>query len=88
MWKTEPPGAVESEAVAHLRSPSVSRGFSSFLWGLFLGAFIWLGLLSVGVTGATSFIIGAVCGAAIFLYVLAYGGDEPRAQTARRERAR
>jgi len=47
------------------------------LWGLFLGAFVWLGALAVGVTGATSFIMGAVCGAAIFLYVLAYGGDEP-----------
>ena len=64
--------------MAHLRPPSFSRGFSSFLWGFFLGAFIWLGSLSVGVTGATAFIMGAVCGAAIFLYVLVYGGDEPR----------
>jgi arginine exporter protein ArgO len=58
------------------------------MWGLFLGTFIWLGSLSIGITGATSFILGAVGGAAIFLFVLAYGGDEPKAQTARRERAR
>jgi hypothetical protein len=88
LWKTEPARALESAGVAHLRPPSYSRGFSSLLWGLFLGVFIWLGSLSVGVTGATAFIVGAVCGAAIFLYVLAYGGDERRAQSARRERAR
>ena len=43
-----------------------------------MGAFIWLGMLAVGVSGATSFIVGAVAGAAIFLYVVTYGGDEPR----------
>lgn len=74
--------------MAHLRPPSFSRGFSSFLWGLFLGAFIWLGSLSVGISGATAFMMGAVGGAAIFLYVLAFGGDDPAAQSARRERAR
>jgi hypothetical protein len=62
----------------HLRPPSFSKGTTSFIWGLTLGAFIWLGGLSVGVSGATSFIVGAVSGAAIFLYVLVYGRDQPR----------
>jgi len=62
----------------HLRPPSFSRGTTSFIWGFSLGAFIWLGMLAVGVSGATSFIVGAVAGAAIFLYVVTYGGDEPR----------
>jgi hypothetical protein len=65
--------------VQHLpRPPSFDHGFISFLWGLGLGAFIWIGLLSVGVSGATSFIIGAVGGAAIFLYVRIYGEEELR----------
>jgi hypothetical protein len=62
----------------HLRPPSLSRGTTSFIWGFSLGLFIWLGMLAVGVSGATSFIVGAVSGAAIFLFVLTYGGDEPR----------
>jgi hypothetical protein len=74
-------------AVVHLRMPAFSRGFSAFMWALFLGAFIWLGMVAIGITGATSFIVGCVAGLGIFLYVRVYGGDEP-AQSARRERAR
>ena len=74
-------------AVVHLRMPSFSRGFSAFMWALFLGAFIWIGMVAIGITGATSFIVGCVAGLGIFLYVRVYGGDEP-AQSARRERAR
>lgn len=64
----------------HLRPPAISHGVVSFLWGLFLGAFIWSGMLSVGVSGGTSFIIGAVAGFLIFLYVRVYGADERRAR--------
>lgn len=78
--------AVGSRLVAHLRPPSFSRGTSAFLWGLFLGAFIWLGMVAVGISGATSFIVGAVSGFGIFVYVRAYGGDEPARQTGRRAR--
>jgi hypothetical protein len=62
--------------VPHLRPPSFSRGFSAFLWGFFLGAFIWLGMLAIGISGATSFVVGAVAGLAIFLYVRIYGAEE------------
>ncbi len=72
----------------HLRPPSVSHGFASFLWGLGLGAFIWAGLLAVDVSGATSFIVGSVAGFGIFLYVRVCGGDEPARQSGRRARAR
>ena len=72
----------------HLRPPSIAPGVTAFIWGLLLGVFIWAGLLAVAVSGATSFIVGAVSGAAIFLYVRVYGGDEPRRQAGRRERAR
>jgi hypothetical protein len=61
----------------HLRPPSFSKGTTSFIWGFCLGLFIWLGMLAVGVSGATAFIVGAVSGAAIFLFVFVYGRDEP-----------
>jgi len=56
-----------------LRQPSIDRGVTSFLWGLGLGLFIWIGLLAVGVSGATAFLIGAVSGAGIFLFVRVFG---------------
>jgi hypothetical protein len=46
------------------------------MWGFGLGAFIWLGMLAIGITGATSFIVGAVAGFGIFVYVRVYGADE------------
>ena len=70
--------------MAHLRSPSVSRGFVSFLWGLFFGVFIWLGSVAVGITHATAFIFGSVAGFLIFLAVYLYGSDEPAGQPERR----
>jgi hypothetical protein len=73
--------AAIGSAAMHLRLPSISRGVSSFLWGLFLGAFIWSGMLAVGVSGATSFIVGAVAGLGIFFYVRVYGGNEPKRQS-------
>jgi hypothetical protein len=74
--------------VPHFRLPAISHGVVSFVWGLFFGAFIWLGSASVGVSGGTAFIIGAVAGFLIFLYVRIYGADEPLPQSGGRERAR
>jgi hypothetical protein len=55
----------------------------SFLWALGLGLFIWLGSLAVGVDGATAFILAAVAGAGIFLFVRVYGEDRPQSKRAR-----
>jgi hypothetical protein len=71
-----------ASALVHLRAPSIDRGVQAGLWGVGLALFIWLGLLAIGVSGATSFIMAALAGAVIFLYVRLYGGDE--AQRARR----
>jgi uncharacterized transporter YbjL len=79
---------VRVSAVPHFRLPSISQGVVAFLWGLFLGAYIWIGSAAIGISGGTAFIIGAVGGFLIFLYVRVYGADEPQAQRARRERAR
>lgn len=65
--------------MAHLpRPPSMDHGFASFLWGLGLGVFVWLGLLAIGISKPTSFILGAVAGGAIFLLVRRFGEEELR----------
>jgi hypothetical protein len=66
--------------VIHLRPPSIDHGVISFLWGVGLGLFIWLGLRAVGVSQPTAIILSAVAAAAIFLYVRIYGEDAPRRQ--------
>jgi hypothetical protein len=67
----------------HLRPPAFSHGFISFLWGLGLGAFIWLGAMAIGVSKPTAFIFGVLGGAAIALYVRVYGEDLPRSGSGR-----
>lgn len=62
------------------RPPSFDHGVISFLWGLGLGVFVWLGLLSVGMAQATAVIFGTLSGGAIFLYVRLCGDEEPRRQ--------
>lgn len=62
----------------HLRPPSIDQGVQAFLWALGLGLFIWLGLLAIGVSGATSFILAAVGGGLIFLYVRIFGEEDLR----------
>ena len=70
------------------RPPAISHGVVSFLWGLGLGLYIWGGLAAVGVSAATAFILGAVGGAAIFLFVMVFGEDGPRQAARLRGRAR
>ena len=60
------------------RPPSIDHGVASFLWAVGLGLFIWLGLLAIGISKATSFIVAAIAGAAIFLYVRVFGEEELR----------
>jgi len=68
----------------HLRQPSFDRGVTSFLWAFGLGLYLWLGMLAIGVSGATAFIFSALTACGIFLYVRLYGGDEPRQSSSRR----
>jgi hypothetical protein len=60
------------------RPPSIDHGVVSFIWAVLLAAYIWAGLLAIGITQVTSAILGAVGGGAIFLFVRIYGEDEPR----------
>jgi hypothetical protein len=63
--------------LAAMRLPAFSHGVTSFLWALGFAVFIWLGGIAVGFSGAFSFTIAAVAGAAIFLYVRTNGEDDP-----------
>ena len=62
------------------RPPSFDHGVISFLWAALLGLYIWAGLLAVGVSGATAFILAVVAGFLIFLFVRVYGEEEIRAR--------
>jgi hypothetical protein len=71
----------------HLRLPAFDRGVTSFLWGFGFGLFLWLGMLAIGVDGATAFIFSALAAGVIFLYVRLYGEDEVQ-RPARRQSAK
>jgi hypothetical protein len=58
------------------RPPAFSPGFTSFVWGVCLGAFIWFGLLAIGVSGATAFLSAVISAVLIFFYVRLYGADQ------------
>ena len=60
------------------RPPAFSPGFTSFVWGVCLGGFIWIGLLAIGVSGGTAFLCGVVAATLIFFYVRLYGADQLR----------
>lgn len=62
----------------HLRLPSFDRGLTSFLWAFALGLYLWLGMLAIGISGATAFIISVLSACAIFLFVRLFGEDEVR----------
>jgi hypothetical protein len=60
------------------RPPAFSPGFTSLVWGLCLGAFIWLGLLAIGVSGGTAFLFALLSAVLIFFYVRLFGADQLR----------
>jgi hypothetical protein len=60
----------------HLRPPAFSPGFTSLLWGVGLGIFIWLGLLAIGISSGTAFLFGVVAAVLIFFYVRLFGADQ------------
>ena len=61
----------------HLRMPSIDQGVQSFVWAAIFFLILWLGMLAVGVSQATAFILSLVAAGAIFLFVRLRGGDEP-----------
>jgi hypothetical protein len=56
------------------RLPALNHTLTSALWGIGLGVFIWIGLLSVEITSRLNALLcGIVGGIVIFLYVLIFG---------------
>ncbi len=66
-----------------LRAPSVDHGIVSFIWAFGLGLLLWLFMLGIGISKATSFIVAALVAIGIFLFVRVYGEDEPRRRSSR-----
>ena len=60
----------------HLRAPSIDHGVQSFLWALVFFLFLWFGMLAVGVSGATAFVLALVLGLLIFLFIRIFGENE------------
>ena len=60
------------------RPPAFSPGLQAFLWGLILGAYIWIGGIAVGVDNGTAFLFGVIGGVLIFFYVRLFGEDRLR----------
>ncbi len=67
----------------HFRLPSIDHEVASFLWAICLGAFIYFGLVAVGVSSGIAFILAALGAFFIFLFVRLYGEEEPRRQRQR-----
>lgn len=72
---------LEFTAVHPPRPPALNHTVTSALWAIGLGAFIWIGLISVEVVSRlSSLVFGIVGGVLIFFFVLLFGQDEPRAR--------
>ena len=57
----------------HLRPPSVDKGVSAFFWAFGFFLYLWLGMIALGITKGTAFVLSAVAGGAIFLFIRLYG---------------
>ena len=53
----------------HLRLPAFAPGVTAFLWAFSLAVYIWAGMLAIGASQATAFVVAAVGGFFIFLFV-------------------
>ena len=62
----------------HLRPPSVDKGVSAFFWALGFFLYMWLGMWAIGIGRGSAFILSAVSGGAIFLFIRLYGEGGPR----------
>ena len=65
----------------HLRMPSIDQGVQAGIWAVFFFLLLWPGMVAVGVSNATAFILSLVAAAAIFLFIRLRGetraGERP-----------
>ena len=57
----------------HLRMPSIDQGVQAFTWAVFFFVLLWVGILALGVSGATALILSLISACAIFLFVRVRG---------------
>ena len=57
--------------------PSIDHGVQSFVWAVVFFLILWLGMLAIGVSSGTAFILSLVAGGAIFLFVRLRGESPP-----------
>jgi hypothetical protein len=57
----------------HLRMPSIDQGVQAFTWAVFFFVLLWVGMLALGVSGATALILSLISACAIFLFVRVRG---------------
>ena len=62
----------------HLRPPSIDKGVTAGAWGVGFGLFLFFGMLSVDVSKGIAFVLAALSGAAIFLFVRINGAEDRR----------
>ena len=70
-------------APMHLRMPSIDQGVQAFAWAVFFFLVLWFGMLALGISNATAFILSLLAGAVIFLFVRLRGEDRPGPRTTR-----
>ena len=58
------------------RPPSIDHGVISFIWAVFFGGFVWVGLRAVAIDGSVAFIFGLLTALAVFLLVRIFGEQE------------
>lgn len=57
------------------RPPAISQGTAAFLWAVGLGAFVFVGMLSISISKGTSLVVAIVCGFAIYFAVVLFGAE-------------
>jgi hypothetical protein len=60
------------------RPPAFSPGFHALVWGIVLGAYVWIGLLAIGTGGGSALLFGLLAAVLIFFFVRLCGEDQLR----------
>ena len=67
------------------RPPAFGPGTQAFLWAVGLGGFLFIGMLSINISMATSIVVSLLSAFVIFFAVRVYGdAAQPRTRRARR----
>ena len=66
----------------HLRAPSYDQGAHAFGWSVVFFLYMWLGALAIEVPGGVALVVSLVLACAIFMFIRARGGNNPRRRSA------